>query len=159
MLFTLCCTVAAASGSSLTQQQFHDLVEGLIPEIEERTGRSFVRVPRNGIATRERLTQALTRPYVEVRPPGAEPAPRVPTEHEKELIERAIAVYVPSLDGVYLIKEAVEETITEVGLQPDALHPLVRCIVALPLHLFFSTSSLSLLGSAPDISSTFLPFL
>ncbi|MBX2801867.1 MAG: hypothetical protein KTR31_29580 [Myxococcales bacterium] len=130
-LLSLSLAGPAAPATSLSQNDFDALVAALLPEIEEATGRPFVQPPRSGIATRKRLRAALSKPPVHIRPADAEPPPsRVPTPHEEALLRRAIAVYVPSLDGVYLIAEAVEETIREVDLAPEALHPLVRCITA-----------------------------
>lgn len=119
--------------SSIDRDEAQAMVDALVPEVEALTGRSFVAPPRVGIASRARLRPALIGPPVVILPPD-HPAPAwSPPEAEvraaEHLLDNALAIYAPRKERIYVVKEGIEELFVEIGLEPEALRPLVRCVL------------------------------
>jgi len=103
------------------------MVVDLAPEVEERAGRTLVARPDSGILTREMAVQMLAKPGPRLMEGGPVVEPDLVRIQAK--LQNMIAVYIPSAEGIYLIKETFEETFADLQLAPEALAPIVRCAV------------------------------
>jgi hypothetical protein len=123
--------VAAAAPPEVDADALAGMLQEQLPQLGQQVGRQPVGKLRSGILTRERLMLAMVQPPphfadralpVEI-PPWAQ-------ENLAVMRDQALAVYVPSMQGIYLVKENLEEVFQEDGLPPEMLAPLVRCLVA-----------------------------
>ena len=123
---------AMGGQGALTVEEFDQIVRDQIASIEAVAGRPSMGLLRTDIYTRARLVGALRKPppsFGTDRPIIERLPPEVLAEREEEF-EQSLAVYVPDLQGIYLIKESMEELFTDAQIHPDQARPIVRCIVA-----------------------------
>ncbi|MEN0063012.1 MAG: hypothetical protein AAGA48_12735 [Myxococcota bacterium] len=130
MWVTLAMTVGACA-EPVDDERAQALVDDLVPVVEARAERTFVRPPRAALTTRDRLRQRLLRPpALAVALEGDRYTPSPETRRFVEhLLAGALAVYVPHNEFIYLVTEAFDELREDFELEPRTLEPLLQCVL------------------------------
>ncbi len=120
-------TWAVPANAGVNQNDLRRMVVELAPEVEEKAGRKLVSRPDSGILTRDEARELMAQPAPRLVPRTSEHKPNMP--RIDKVLEHAVAIYIPSSEGIYLIKESFEELFYDLRLESDALTPVVRCAV------------------------------
>ena len=124
---------AMAQSSRVDAESIEAQVQALVPEVERRTGRSFVAPPQAAIARTERLLSAVLTPMPVLHPEGWAPpieAPRKETiGRARYQLEHATAIYVPGKERIYVVAESLEGVVGDLRVPPASLMGLTRCFL------------------------------
>ncbi len=125
-------TFAVAGATPIDDARTQALLEAVVPLVEQRTGRVLVRVPAAAVATRDELYPRLLAPSglsaardVGTWIPGPELRRQV-----AEILDHAVAVYVPQSEQVVVVKEVLVDVQGSLGLEDEGIEPLVQCVLA-----------------------------
>jgi hypothetical protein len=122
---------AAAAPTEPDAAALEAMLQEQLPQLGAQVGRQPVGNLRLGVLTREQLLLAMVQPppHFSDRTLSVE-IPSWADEHLQIMQAQALAVYVPSMQGIYLVQENLEEVFRQDGLPAEMLTPLVRCLVA-----------------------------
>ncbi|MEO0601754.1 MAG: hypothetical protein AAF211_09970, partial [Myxococcota bacterium] len=121
----------------LSVREAQAMANALAPEVERRTGRTFVQRPTVAIQTRAGLRQILLQPSLaaqfEARVGLRDALPTRPSEASVTrvdyLVTHALAVYAARDETIYLIKEAFERMSRSLAVGGDTMRPALRCVL------------------------------
>jgi hypothetical protein len=119
-----------AHAQTIDQSELRAFVQELVPEVERRTGRSFVQTPDSAIVSRRKLKSIMSTPSpaLQLHNASALPVSKSVQDHHTQVSEAAVAVYVRNNNSLYVVKEGLESAAE--GLRDDdLLNALVRCTV------------------------------
>ncbi|MFH1466825.1 MAG: hypothetical protein ABIO70_20745 [Pseudomonadota bacterium] len=120
--------VSAASAARLTEEDIQAMERDYAPRVEAATGRAFASLPAVGIASRRELKLSYAqwiRRYAEDAPEDA----RAMTAASDARVDAAIVLYSYRDRTLYLLSDGVEPLLDSWGFPPEALEPVVRCLV------------------------------
>ncbi len=127
---------ALAYGQAVDVRVATAMVSDLVPQVERRTGRTFVRVPEVDIDTRAALRARLLRAPVRMdfaanlgRTDEPYRASSDQVERVEHLVVNAMALYASQDETVYLVEENLQEIGRSLKLAEQTLRPLLRCVL------------------------------
>jgi len=125
-----------ARGQAVDVASASAMVRDLVPEVERRAGRAFVRVPEIAIDTRAGLRARLLQPPVRLvfaaNLGKTDEPPEPPPEHVERvdhLVTHAMAVYVGREEKIYLVGNTIRDIGRSLQLKGETLRPLLRCVL------------------------------
>ncbi len=129
--FALAALSGPAQALELDRLDLDALRDGLIPELEQSTGRAFVDVPPVHVVDREELYQRVLEGELAVRGlMGLDNLTPADLASIQDLTSDAIGLYTYADRQIYLVTSGVEDLFANWVVPDDLYEPLVRCVLS-----------------------------